>query len=69
MGKKKSCFGVVDHVCMVKDCPYMADCIRTVWEKKMEAALERARRRRAERSSAAPESAKPPRRKAPTRSA
>ena len=52
MGKKKSCFGVVDHVCMVKDCPYMSDCIRTVWEKKMEIALERARLRREERAAA-----------------
>ncbi len=49
MGKKKSCFGAVDHVCLVKDCPYMSDCIRTVWEKKMEKALERARLRRVAR--------------------
>jgi hypothetical protein len=31
---------------MVKDCPYMSECIRVVWEKKMEKVLNRARDRR-----------------------
>ncbi len=49
MGKKKDCFGLESHVCMVKDCPYMSDCIRVVWEKKMEKVLRRARDRRGDR--------------------
>jgi len=49
MGKKKDCFGSDTHVCMVKDCPYMSECIRVVWEKKMEKVLSRARDRRATR--------------------
>ena len=49
MGKKKDCFGIESHVCMVKDCPYMSECIRVVWEKKMEKVLSRARDRRAAR--------------------
>jgi hypothetical protein len=49
MGKKKQCFGSDAHVCMVKDCPYMSDCIRVVWEKKMEKVLKRARDRRSDR--------------------
>jgi hypothetical protein len=51
MGKKKQCFGSDEHVCMVKDCPYMSECIRVVWEKKMEIVLERARSRRGARES------------------
>ena len=51
MGKKKSCFGSETHVCMVKDCAYMSECIRVVWEKKMEKVLSRARDRRAARGS------------------
>jgi hypothetical protein len=49
MGKKKSCFGSETHVCMVKDCSYMSECIRLVWEKKMEKVLNRARERRGAR--------------------
>ena len=49
MGKKKDCFGRESYICMVKDCPYMSDCIRVVWEKKMEKVLSRARDRRAAR--------------------
>jgi hypothetical protein len=51
MGKKKQCFGDEAHVCMVKDCPYMSECIRVVWEKKMEKVLDRARNRRGARES------------------
>ncbi len=50
MGKKKDCFGLESHVCMVKVCPYMSECIRVVWEKKMEKVLSRARDRRAARA-------------------
>ena len=50
MGKKKDCFGSDTHVCMVKDCPYMSECIRVVWEKKMEKVLSRARDRRTTRA-------------------
>ncbi len=49
MGKKKDCFGSDTHVCMVKDCPYMSDCIRVVWEKKMEKVLRGARDRSGDR--------------------
>ncbi len=54
MGKKKACFGNEAHVCMVKDCAYMSECIRVVWEKKMEKVLSRARERRATREAPAP---------------
>jgi len=64
MGKKKDCFGSDTHVCMVKDCPYMSECIRVVWEKKMEKVLNRARDRRAEREEENPK----PRRKSRSRS-
>ncbi len=49
MGKKKACYGNEAHVCLVKDCAYMSECIRVVWEKKMENVLSRARDRRASR--------------------
>ncbi len=49
MGKKKACYGSDAHVCMVKDCAYMSECIRIVWEKKMDKVLSRARNRRATR--------------------
>jgi hypothetical protein len=36
MGKKKWCFGREDVICLTKDCPYMSDCIKVVWQKKMD---------------------------------
>ncbi len=35
MSKKKDCFGSESYVCRTKDCPYMADCVQVVWEKKL----------------------------------
>jgi len=43
MGKKKWCFGREDFVCLTKDCPYMADCIKVVWEKKVSRMISRMR--------------------------
>ena len=45
MGKKKWCFGREDFVCLTKDCPYMADCIQVVWDKKVSRMLTRMRPR------------------------
>jgi len=56
MGKKKWCFGREDFVCLTKDCPYMADCIKVVWEKKVSRMITRMRPRRAP-SSVAPDDA------------
>jgi len=41
MGKKKDCFGQEDYVCMTPSCPYAADCIKAVWEKRMERVMSR----------------------------
>ncbi len=41
MGKKKDCFGQEDYVCMTPSCPYARDCIKAVWEKRMEKVLAR----------------------------
>jgi hypothetical protein len=35
MSKKKDCFGSDTYVCRTKDCPYMAECVQVVWEKKL----------------------------------
>lgn len=47
MGKKKWCFGREDFVCLTKDCPYMAECIRVVWDKKVSRMIARMRPRSA----------------------
>ena len=39
MGKKKDCFGQEDYVCRTPSCPYARDCIKAVWEKRMEKVL------------------------------
>jgi len=39
MGKKKDCFGREDYVCMTPNCPYARECIRVVWEKRMDRVL------------------------------
>ena len=41
MGKKKDCFGQEDYVCMTPGCPYARDCIRVVWEKRLERVIAR----------------------------
>ena len=43
MGKKKDCFGLEDYVCMTPGCPYAKDCIKAVWEKRMDRILARSR--------------------------
>jgi len=35
MSKKKDCFASETHVCRTKDCPYMSECVKQVWEKKV----------------------------------
>lgn len=60
MGKKKWCFGREDFVCLTKDCPYMADCIRVVWDKKVSRMLTRMRPRTAGSSDLAPDDAEHP---------
>ena len=57
MGKKKWCFGREDFVCLTKDCPYMTDCIKVVWEKKVSRMITRMRPRTAGPSSIAPDDA------------
>jgi hypothetical protein len=59
MGKKKWCFGREDFVCLTKDCPYMADCIKVVWEKKVSRMITRMRPRTAAASVAPDEAAHP----------
>ena len=39
MGKKKDCFGLEDYVCMTSSCPYASDCVKAVWDKRMERIL------------------------------
>ena len=41
MGKKKDCFGLEDYVCMTPNCPYARDCIKVVWDKRMQRVLTR----------------------------
>ncbi|MHC4134662.1 MAG: hypothetical protein ACYS0K_06735 [Planctomycetota bacterium] len=41
MGKKKDCFGLEDYVCMTPNCPYARDCIKVVWERRMQRVIER----------------------------
>jgi hypothetical protein len=48
MGRKKACFGREDHVCLTKDCPYMNECIQSVWEQKMSGMLRRVRKEKEE---------------------
>jgi hypothetical protein len=40
-GRKKDCFGQEDYVCMTPNCPYAKECVRVVWEKRLNRALER----------------------------
>ena len=60
MGKKKWCFGREDFVCLTKDCPYMADCIKVVWEKKVSRMITRMRPRTVSPASVAPDDAEHP---------
>jgi len=60
MGKKKWCFGREDFVCLTKDCPYMADCIKVVWDKKVSRMISRMRPRTSEAASVAPDDAEHP---------
>jgi len=41
MGKKKDCFGQEDYVCMTPNCPYAKECVKVVWEKRLERVLAR----------------------------
>ena len=41
MSKKKDCFGSETYVCRTSDCPYMAECVQVVWDKKLRRALTR----------------------------
>ena len=41
MSKKKDCFGSESYVCRTKDCPYMAECVQVVWEKKLRRIVDR----------------------------
>ncbi|MGH7162003.1 MAG: hypothetical protein ACREID_00860 [Planctomycetota bacterium] len=41
MGKKKDCFGQEDYVCMTPNCPYARECIKAVWEKRLQRVLDR----------------------------
>jgi hypothetical protein len=45
MGRKKACFGREDYVCLTKDCPYMNECIRAVWDNKVSGMLRKSRRK------------------------
>ncbi len=60
MGKKKWCFGREDFVCLTKDCPYMADCIKVVWDKKVSRMITRMRPRRVEPIALPPDDATHP---------
>lgn len=51
MGKKKDCFGLEDYVCMTPNCPYARDCIKAVWDKRMQRVLARKSRVSARRRS------------------
>ena len=41
MSKKKDCFGSETYVCRTQNCPYMAECVQVVWEKKLRRILAR----------------------------
>ena len=41
MAKKKDCFGSETYVCRTQDCPYMAECVQVVWDKKLKRVLTR----------------------------
>lgn len=41
MAKKKDCFGSETYVCRTQDCPYMAECVQVVWDKKLRRVLSR----------------------------
>jgi hypothetical protein len=41
MSKKKDCFGSETYVCRTQNCPYMAECVQVVWEKKLRRILQR----------------------------
>ena len=41
MAKKKDCFGSETYVCRTQGCPYMAECVQLVWEKKLRRILTR----------------------------
>ena len=41
MAKKKDCFGSETYVCRTQDCPYMAECVQVVWDKKLKRVLAR----------------------------
>jgi hypothetical protein len=41
MAKKKDCFGSETYVCRTQDCPYMAECVQVVWDKKLKRVLSR----------------------------
>jgi hypothetical protein len=41
MSKKKDCFGSETYVCRTQNCPYMAECVQVVWEKKLRRILTR----------------------------
>ena len=41
MAKKKDCFGSETYVCRTSDCPYMAECVQVVWDKKLKRAMSR----------------------------
>lgn len=60
MGKKKWCFGREDFVCLTRDCPYMADCIKVVWEKKVSRMITRMRPRTLSPAAVAPDDAEHP---------
>jgi hypothetical protein len=60
MGKKKWCFGREDFVCLTKDCPYMSDCIKVVWEKKVSRMITRMKPRASVAPAVAPDDATHP---------
>jgi len=60
MGKKKWCFGREDFVCLTKDCPYMAECIKVVWDKKVSRMITRMRPRSVSPAFPAPDDATHP---------
>lgn len=41
MSKKKDCFGSETYVCRTQACPYVSECVQTVWEKKLRRILAR----------------------------
>ena len=48
MGKKKDCFGREDYVCMTPNCPYAKECIKVVWQKRMDNVLAKSNKGRAQ---------------------